>query len=78
MDLLIHQDVEGTTSLRLEDKTAQEGFDILVHVNALSVEHVNGVLFVQSAAAVRKRAAERGFLPSKFMFDAYRAQGLSR
>ena len=78
MDLFVHEEVNGTVTMRLEDKTVREVIDVLVQANSLVMDEVRGVYYVRSAASVIKQAAERTAHPAKLMFEAYRAQGLSR
>lgn len=78
MDLFVHDDVKGTVTLRLENRTAEEVISILIQANGLAMDEVNGVFFVRTAESKIKLAAERSAHPARLMFDAYLACGLTR
>lgn len=76
--VFIRSTVQGTATLRLENRTAREVLDVIVQANNLVIGENDGVYYIDTVDGLYKRATERATFPAKLMLDAYRDKGFTR
>lgn len=59
MDVVVSPAVQGTITLRLENKTPREVIDTIVYANGLTMDELNGVFYIKTMAEKAKEPTER-------------------
>lgn len=71
IDLVVSETVQGTVTMRLENKTALQAIQVIVADKSLYLYDVDGTFFVKTAAEKAKEPTEAGF----YTFSYGRADG---
>lgn len=78
MNLVVHEGLQGTTTLRLEDKTSREVFDIIVEANGWKSFTRKGVTYVTLKNQEQLDADKAIARQKKAQYDALVAEGFTK
>lgn len=73
LDVVVSPAVQGTVTLRLENKTPREVIDVIVQANGLTMDEIKGVYYIKTAAERQKEPTE----PQQYTFSYAQADKIA-